>query len=135
MRLRLPMLVSALLACTPAVAPAQDFGVLESAETINKGNFKIRGNPMSLFGKDADATTGIALAAGYGFTPRFDAEGNLAIYDGVTIFGGSSQFIVTWLIKTTGSPMAPAYYVMFGVALGLVAAFYMRDRAHEKLEH
>lgn len=50
------------------------------------------------------------------------------------IFGGFAQFIVTWLIKTTGSPMAPAYYVMFGVALGLVASFFMRERAHENLD-
>jgi xanthine/uracil permease len=53
----------------------------------------------------------------------------------VMIFGGFAQFIVTWLIKTTGSPMAPAYYVMFGVALGLIAAFFMRERAHEQLDH
>ena len=31
---------------------------------------------------------------------------------GVAIFGGFGQFIVTWLIKATGSPIAPAYYVM-----------------------
>ncbi len=60
---------------------------------------------------------------------------SLAYNVAVMIFGGFAQFIVTWLIKTTGSPMAPAYYVMFGVALGLVAAFYMRDRAHDKLDH
>ncbi|OYU48532.1 MAG: hypothetical protein CFE31_08710 [Rhizobiales bacterium PAR1] len=31
---------------------------------------------------------------------------------GVAIFGGFGQFIVTWLISATGSPIAPAYYVM-----------------------
>ena len=96
MRLRCSILVCAMLAWTPALAQAQDFGVMESAETINKGNFKLRGNPMFLFGKDADATTGLALAAGYGFTPRFDAEGNLAFYDGVTMFGGNGEY---WLAK------------------------------------
>lgn len=50
----------------------------------------------------------------------------------VMVFGGFAQFIVTWLIKTTGSPMSPAFYVMFGVALGLIAAFYIRERAHEE---
>src|SRR5678815_1150465 len=74
MRLRPLMLLIAMLVCTPALAYAQDFGVMESAETINKNNFKLRGNPMFVFGKDADATTGVAIAAGYGFTPRFDAE-------------------------------------------------------------
>jgi MFS family permease len=46
----------------------------------------------------------------------------------VMVFGGFAQFIVTWLIRTTGSPMAPAYYVMFGVAVGLVAACFIREQ-------
>ena len=49
----------------------------------------------------------------------------------VMVFGGFAQFIVTWLISVTGSPMSPAYYVMFGVALGLIAAFFIRDRTHD----
>ncbi|MGV2898967.1 MFS transporter [Achromobacter sp. AGC78] len=60
---------------------------------------------------------------------------SLAYNVAVMIFGGFAQFIVTWLIKTTGSPMAPAYYVMFGVTLGLIASFFMRDRAHDNLDH
>lgn len=49
----------------------------------------------------------------------------------VMVFGGFAQFIVTWLISVTGSPMSPAYYVMFGVAIGLIAAFFIRDRTHD----
>lgn len=49
----------------------------------------------------------------------------------VMVFGGFAQFVVTWLIRTTGSPMSPAYYVMFGVVLGLIAAFMIKERAHE----
>ena len=30
---------------------------------------------------------------------------------GVAIFGGSTQFIVTWLLAATGNPAAPAWYV------------------------
>ena len=45
----------------------------------------------------------------------------------VMVFGGFAQFIVTWLIRATGSPMAPAFYVMFGVAIGVIASFYVRD--------
>lgn len=60
---------------------------------------------------------------------------SLAYNVAVMIFGGFAQFIVTWLIKTTDSPMAPAYYVMFGVALGLAASCFMRERAHESLDH
>ena len=96
MRLRPLLLLCAALVCAPAIAHAQDFGVMESAETINKGNFKIRGNPMIVFGKDADQTTGVALAGGYGFTPRFDMEGQLGIYDGLTFFGANAEY---WLVK------------------------------------
>jgi hypothetical protein len=45
------------------------------------------------------------------------------------IFGGFAQFFVTWLIEVTGSPIAPAFYVMFGAAIGVVAAFFLVDRA------
>ena len=60
---------------------------------------------------------------------------SLAYNIAVMIFGGFAQFIVTWLIRATGSPMAPAYYVMFGVMVGLVAAFFIRDRTHEASIH
>ena len=56
---------------------------------------------------------------------------SLAYNVAVMIFGGFAQFIVTWLIKSTGSSMAPAYYVMFGVALGLVASLHARPRARQ----
>ena len=46
----------------------------------------------------------------------------------VMLFGGFAQFIVTWLVEKTGSPIAPAYYVMFGAVIGLVAALSLRER-------
>lgn len=49
----------------------------------------------------------------------------------VMIFGGFAQFFVTWLIGVTGSPVAPAFYVMFGAAAGLLAAFFLVERAGE----
>ena len=45
------------------------------------------------------------------------------------IFGGFAQFFVTWLIKATGSPVAPSFYVMFGAAVGILATFFLIDRA------
>jgi len=47
----------------------------------------------------------------------FTARGKAAV-----TFGGFVQFFVIWLIQATGSPIAPAFYVMFGAAMGLVAA-------------
>ncbi len=57
---------------------------------------------------------------------------SLAYNIAVMIFGGFAQFIVTWLIRATGSPMAPAYYVMFGVVVGLIAACFIRERSKEE---
>ena len=86
-----------LVLAAAGTATAQDFGILESAETINQGNFKIRANPMILFGKNGgDSDIGVAALAGYGFTPRFDLEGGVAIYDGVTFFGANAEY---WLVK------------------------------------
>jgi MFS transporter, MHS family, proline/betaine transporter len=49
----------------------------------------------------------------------------------VMVFGGFAPFFVTWLIGITGSAVAPAFYVMFGAAAGLVAALFLKERAGE----
>lgn len=46
----------------------------------------------------------------------------------VMLFGGFAQFIVTWLIRKTGTPLAPAYYVMFGAIVGFIASVYLVER-------
>ena len=62
------------------------------------------------------------------FPPQVRSVGMSMAYNvAVMVFGGFAQFIVTWLIRATGSPMAPAFYVMFGVAIGVIASFYVRD--------
>ena len=47
------------------------------------------------------------------------------------IFGGFAPFFVTWLIEATGSQIAPSFYVMFGAAVGIVATFFLVDRASD----
>lgn len=39
----------------------------------------------------------------------------------VSIFGGTTQFVVAWLIDRTGEPLSPAYYAIFTSVLGLWA--------------
>jgi MFS family permease len=41
----------------------------------------------------------------------------------VTLFGGTTQFIIAWLIGMTGSRLSPAYYVIFTSAISLWAMF------------
>jgi len=49
----------------------------------------------------------------------------------VMVFGGFAPFFVTWLIGVTGTPVAAAFYVMFGAAAGLLAAVFLNERAGE----
>ncbi len=47
----------------------------------------------------------------------------------IAAFGGTAQLIVTWLIHATGSALAPAWYMLFATAVGLVAMTVMRESA------
>jgi MFS family permease len=50
------------------------------------------------------------------------AAGLALVYSiGVSVFGGSTQLLVTWLIDATGSPLAPAWCVAGASALALAA--------------
>jgi len=46
---------------------------------------------------------------------------------GVAVFGGVAQPYVTWLIKATGSPMAPAWYMMAAAVVGIIAMALMKE--------
>src|SRR6185503_21038640 len=39
---------------------------------------------------------------------------------GTTIFGGTTQFVVAWLIERTGDPMVPAWYMLIATIAGVV---------------
>jgi len=45
----------------------------------------------------------------------------------VMIFGGFAPMIVTWLIAYLKTPVAPAYYLMFGSIVGLCASLFLKD--------
>jgi predicted branched-subunit amino acid permease len=56
------------------------------------------------------------------------ASGLSVIYAiGVTVFGGSCQFIVTWMLAKTGNPMAPAFYMMACGAVTILAVSTIRE--------
>jgi MFS family permease len=50
----------------------------------------------------------------------------------VAVFGGSAQYVVTWAIEVTGSPLAPAWYMSGAMVLGLAAMAAMRETAPVK---
>lgn len=53
---------------------------------------------------------------------------------GVSIFGGFAQFFATWLIKLTGSSLAPAWYVIGCSVVSLLPLPFMRETARRKLD-
>ncbi|ACD14814.1 MFS transporter [Paraburkholderia phytofirmans] len=59
---------------------------------------------------------------------------SLAYNIAVMVFGGFGPFVVTWLINITGSPLAPTYYVMGGLALSIVAVACIPGQRHADLD-
>ena len=79
---------------------------------------------------DHAATSCAALAEQFQAHVRSTGLG-IAYNFAVMVFGGFAPFFVTWLIESTGVPVAPAFYVMFGAAAGLLAAFFLKERARD----
>ncbi|MBI6141827.1 MFS transporter [Serratia marcescens] len=60
------------------------------------------------------------------------ATGTSMIYAfGVTLFGGSAQLIVTWLLDVSDNPLAPAWYVTGMLTVSLIATLLFRERHTE----
>jgi MFS transporter, MHS family, proline/betaine transporter len=101
------------------VSASPSFGALLTMQIILCGLFGVFNGPIStaLAEQFPTRVRSTALAIAY----------NIA----VMLFGGFAQFFVTWLIQATGTPIAPAYYLMFGAAVGLVAALFLKERARD----
>jgi MFS transporter, MHS family, proline/betaine transporter len=101
------------------VSANPSFGALLTMQIILCGLFGVFNGPIStaLAEQFPTRVRSTALAIAY----------NIA----VMLFGGFAQFFVTWLIQATGTPIAPAYYLMFGAAVGLLAAFFLKERARD----
>lgn len=50
----------------------------------------------------------------------------------ISIFGGSTQFVVAWLTGVTGSPLAPAWYMAAAAVVGFAALCFARETAPER---
>jgi MFS family permease len=121
---RKPIIIGALILYLALAYPVfhwvhenPSFGNLAIAQTVLCCLLGIFFGPMSTAVAEQFAAGARSTSLGVAY--------NLA----VMIFGGFAQFFVTWLIEVTGSPIAPAFYVMFGAAIGVVAAFFLVDRA------
>jgi MHS family proline/betaine transporter-like MFS transporter len=52
----------------------------------------------------------------------------------VVLFGGFAPLISTWLVETTGNPLAPAFYIMTGGAISAIAILSMREHLNAPLD-
>jgi MHS family proline/betaine transporter-like MFS transporter len=60
------------------------------------------------------------------FSVRIRSTGMAISYNiAVMVFGGFAQFLVTILLHATGSLLTPAFYLIFGAALGIVGSLLL----------
>jgi MHS family proline/betaine transporter-like MFS transporter len=84
----------------------------------------------------------IAIPCGVGpatFVELFPTEDRLSGYSvafniGLGIIGGSTPMAATWLIDTTGSELAPAFYLVAFAFVALGSLIWMKDRSREPLQ-
>ena len=51
----------------------------------------------------------------------------------ISIFGGSTGIVITWLLKKTGDPLMPAYYWSAALVVGLIAMALVKESAPVKV--
>lgn len=85
--------------CFSLPATAQYIGILQSAETMQRGTFKLAVTPNMVFGKDgADDEFGGAVRGGYAFTEQFDVEAKLGFFKNGTVVGADGEY---WIFRGT----------------------------------
>jgi MHS family proline/betaine transporter-like MFS transporter len=50
----------------------------------------------------------------------------------VTIFGGFTPFVATWLIAVTGNSLSPSFYMMLTAGLSIIALVFVRRRRYPR---
>ena len=61
---------------------------------------------------------------------------SIAYAFGVAFFGGTAQIVITWLLKVTGNPAAPALYVVPTSVITVIAILLMRETGKDRvLQH
>ncbi|HEX7760076.1 MAG TPA: MFS transporter [Caulobacteraceae bacterium] len=67
------------------------------------------------------------------FPPRMRSFAVGTIYAvAIAVFGGTTQFVVAWLLHATGQPMAPAFYRLAASLMGLTAMICLQESAPAK---
>ena len=87
---------------------------------------------LSFFSSASQAPTYAVL--GESLPKSFRATGFSVIYAlAISIFGGSTQFVITWIIAATGDKLAPAWYLLAASTIGLIAMILTEETAPAKV--
>ena len=53
---------------------------------------------------------------------------SIAYAFGITLFGGTAQFVFSWIIKVTGNPVSPGYYLLAANILCIIAVILLKEK-------
>jgi len=111
------LLILSILPCFWIIGHAKSVWALYGAEGV-----------MSMFA--AVASVPVIVTITETLPPHIRSGAVATIYAfAISIFGGSTQFMLKFLIEKTGNPLAPAYYWTGAALVGLVAMILVRESA------
>ncbi|ADU70775.1 MFS transporter [Pantoea sp. At-9b] len=79
-----------------------------------------------------EGTIPATLTSLFGTTVRYSCFA-ISYNLSVSLLGGTAPLVNTWLIEKTGITLIPAFYLMGGAVLGLLALWKMQDRTGQAL--
>lgn len=126
---RKPVMIAAGTLLVATVFPA--FLYLEATRTLTS-LILVSGLLGGLF----ELSTTPALVAITESLPKATRSTALAIVYAlaISVFGGSTQYIITWLIVVTSNPLAPAWYLTVAQIIWLAAALLLIESAPVRLK-
>jgi MFS family permease len=119
---RKPVMIVGRIALMLAIYPA--FSILVSVHTT--GALVAVTALITLLGSISAAAALAALSEVFPNAVRSSGFA-IAYAVAVSVFGGTTQFVIAWLVGITGDPMAPTYYVIFTSAISLWAMFRLPE--------
>ena len=138
MRKKILIILAAAIFLAAAIPVSAQQVLMNSAETINKGNLKLAVFPTVLFGKNGgDSVWGVAGRFGYGLTPSIDIEAKAAFFKGLKYFGADIEY---WFVKGGNFNVSAALgghitdYKGAGDSKGIDAALLASTRPVKNLE-
>src|SRR5262245_13778575 len=111
------VLIFSILPCFWMISHARGLGALYTAEAV-----------MAMFASLASVPVIVTITES--LPPHIRSGAVATIYAfAISIFGGSTQFVIKLLLQKTGNPLAPAYYWTAAAVVGLIAMILVHESA------